>query len=185
MVAAVDQYDLGGTGVPQRVRRRDPGKAAADDNNALPHRTRRLNDRCCPIRPSVGQHRAHGSPLFVLFVLHGFSREQSVGAIRIHRMKCGRRSARERISGRPQYCRGMQIDANRNSKTGSSAISCSCSFCSFCSFLLFLSFISQLLFNHRRHQTFDASTWGRPTRLTCVANSGLSLRWSTSPPPLF
>ena len=41
MVAAVDQYDLG-IGVPQRVHRRDPGKAAADDDDALLLRWRRF-----------------------------------------------------------------------------------------------------------------------------------------------
>ena len=61
VIAPVDQHDLG-IGVPQRVRRRKPGKAAADDHDTLALRTRRLHDSRCLIRPSVGQHRAHGSP---------------------------------------------------------------------------------------------------------------------------
>jgi hypothetical protein len=38
VVAAVDQQDLG-ISVPQRVRRREPGKAAADNHNTLPRST--------------------------------------------------------------------------------------------------------------------------------------------------
>src|SRR5262245_7002953 len=48
-------------------------KAAAYDHDAFALRTRRLHDRRCLIRLSVGQHRAHGSPLVVLIVIHGFS----------------------------------------------------------------------------------------------------------------
>ena len=61
VVAAVDQHDLG-IGVPQRVRRRDPGKAAADDDDALALSARRLDDGGCLVRPGLGQHCAHGSP---------------------------------------------------------------------------------------------------------------------------
>jgi hypothetical protein len=46
VVAAVDQDDLG-IGVPQRVRRCDPGKAAADDNDTLALSARRLDDGSC------------------------------------------------------------------------------------------------------------------------------------------
>jgi hypothetical protein len=49
VVAAVDQDDLG-ISEPQRVRRRDPGKAA-DDHDTLALGTRRLHD--------VGRHGAH------------------------------------------------------------------------------------------------------------------------------
>jgi hypothetical protein len=43
VVAAVDQHDLG-ISVPQRVRRREPGKAAADDHDALPRSTRLIGN---------------------------------------------------------------------------------------------------------------------------------------------
>jgi hypothetical protein len=61
VVAPVDQDDLGFR-VPQGVRRRKPGKAAADDHDTPALQTWRLHDRRCLIRPSVGQHRAHGPP---------------------------------------------------------------------------------------------------------------------------
>jgi hypothetical protein len=44
VVSPVDQDDLGFR-VPQGVRRRKPGKAAADDHDTLALRTRRLHDR--------------------------------------------------------------------------------------------------------------------------------------------
>ena len=68
VVATVDENDLG-IGVPQRVRRREPGKAAADDHDTLALRTGRVDDSCCLIRPVFCQHRTHGSPLFVLSVI--------------------------------------------------------------------------------------------------------------------
>ena len=60
VVAAVDQYDLG-IGVPQRVRRRDPGKAAADDYDALSPLSLRANDfrYAWALRLQIV---AHGSP---------------------------------------------------------------------------------------------------------------------------
>src|SRR5262249_25184720 len=58
VVAAVNQYDLG-IGVPQRVRRCDPGKAAADDDDALAVRGRHVDDGGRLVGPRFGEHRAH------------------------------------------------------------------------------------------------------------------------------
>jgi hypothetical protein len=58
VVAAVDQEDLG-IGMPQRMRRRDPGEAAADDDDALAFRRWRVNGCCCLLRPIIHQNRAH------------------------------------------------------------------------------------------------------------------------------
>ena len=72
VVPSIDQDDLD-VSVSQRVRSGDPGKAAADDNDALALRTWRAYDGCCLVTQPVHQHRAHGSPLFVLLVIHGSS----------------------------------------------------------------------------------------------------------------
>jgi hypothetical protein len=61
VVAAVDQDDIG-IGVPQRVRRRDPGKAAADDDDTLALSAGRLDNGGCLVRLGLGRHCAHGSP---------------------------------------------------------------------------------------------------------------------------
>jgi hypothetical protein len=52
VVAAVDQHDLG-VGAPQRMRRCDPGKAAADDHDTLALRRWRVDYGCCLIGPIV------------------------------------------------------------------------------------------------------------------------------------
>ena len=52
VVAAVDQDDLG-ISVPQRVHRRDPGKTAADDHDALALSAGRLDNRGCLVRPGL------------------------------------------------------------------------------------------------------------------------------------
>jgi hypothetical protein len=57
VVAAIDQYDFR-IGVPQRVRRCDPSKASADDNNALALSAWRLDEDSCRNRPALGQHGA-------------------------------------------------------------------------------------------------------------------------------
>jgi hypothetical protein len=57
VVAAVNQDDLG-IGVPQRVRRCDPGKATSNDNDALAVRGRHVDDGRL-VGPRRGQHRAH------------------------------------------------------------------------------------------------------------------------------
>jgi hypothetical protein len=82
VVAAVNQDDLG-IGVPQRVRRRDPGKATVDDHDALAPRMQRLHDRRGPIRPSVDQHRAHWVT-FVCAVYPSFSNSLSRTVGRSH-----------------------------------------------------------------------------------------------------
>ena len=61
VIAAVDQEDFG-IGVPQRVRRRESGKTAADDHDTLALWRRRVDHGCCFLRPIVRQHRAHGLP---------------------------------------------------------------------------------------------------------------------------
>jgi hypothetical protein len=58
VVAAVDQDDLG-IGMPQRMRRRDPGKAAAHDHHALALSTARRDNGGCFAGPSLGQYCAH------------------------------------------------------------------------------------------------------------------------------
>ena len=67
VVAPVDQDHLG-IGVPQRVRRREPGKAAADDHDAL-LRSRLLSARRICDSQSICrfcQHGAHGITSFAL-----------------------------------------------------------------------------------------------------------------------
>ena len=61
VIAAVDQEDFG-IGVPQRVRRRESGKTAADDHDTLALSAGRLDNGGCLVRPGLGQHCAHGSP---------------------------------------------------------------------------------------------------------------------------
>jgi hypothetical protein len=61
VVATVDENDLG-IGVPQRLRRREPAKAAADDHDTLALRTWRVDNSCCLLMAVFCQHRTHGSP---------------------------------------------------------------------------------------------------------------------------
>jgi hypothetical protein len=68
VVAPVNQHDLG-IGVPQRVRRREPGKAAADNHDTLALRIGRVDDTCRLVGAVFRQHHTHDSP-FVLADCH-------------------------------------------------------------------------------------------------------------------